>query len=178
MLDTLRVAGTPVQLTWDIFFYTVIIAEFAADYRNGWWIPYRIVCTVLQDEASITTSIVQSLMDAVLADIGWATELAASASVDLSALAPALAASNTTTRGTDNYCTAVNALTSAQSTLGASVNTANMTICGPNLLAPLSAVDGVNNLLLVADTAGRLGVLTIANAYLARAVVNLCNAST
>lgn len=51
-LDELRVAGIALPLTWDIFFYTVLIADFYADYRNGWWIPYHIICTVVRDEAS------------------------------------------------------------------------------------------------------------------------------
>jgi hypothetical protein len=51
-LDQLRVAGTALPLTWDVLFYTVLISNFYADYRNGWWIPYQIVCTVLRDEAS------------------------------------------------------------------------------------------------------------------------------
>ncbi len=48
ILDELRASGLTLPLTWDVFFYTVMISEFHADYRNGWWIPYQITCTVLQ----------------------------------------------------------------------------------------------------------------------------------
>ena len=34
-LDELRVAGIALPLTWDVLFYTVLIAEFRADYCNG-----------------------------------------------------------------------------------------------------------------------------------------------
>lgn len=178
MLDALRVAGTPLQLNWDVFFYTVLIAEFTADYRNGWWIPYRIVCTVLQDEASILTSAAVSLTAAVFGDIGSATELAANASVDLSVLPTALAAANTATRGTESYGTSMNRLDSARSMIGASVNDANGTICTSSLVAPSSAQQGVDTLLFATDAMGQLATLTLANSYLARATVNLSNASS
>ena len=91
-LDELRVAGIALPLTWDVLFYTVLIAEFRADYCNGWWIPYRIVCTVLQDEASALLQPVVSLATAALADIGAAAGYASDTGVDLSPLQTALAA--------------------------------------------------------------------------------------
>ena len=103
-LDELRVAGIALPLTWDVLFYTVLIAEFRADYRNGWWIPYRIVCTVLQDEASALLQPVVSLATAALADIGAAAGYASDTGVDLSPLQTALAAPGATTRGHFSLC--------------------------------------------------------------------------
>ena len=40
-IDEMRVAGFSIPLTWDVFFYNVIIKKFEADYHSGWWIPYR-----------------------------------------------------------------------------------------------------------------------------------------
>src|SRR4051812_20099813 len=41
-LDELRSAGVMLPLTWDIFYYTVLISDFHADYRNGSWNPYSL----------------------------------------------------------------------------------------------------------------------------------------
>ena len=86
-----------------MLFYTVLISEFRADYRNGWWIPYRIVCTVLQDEASALLHRSISLATAALADIGARCQRCRSAGIDLSPLQTALAAPGATTRGTSAY---------------------------------------------------------------------------
>ena len=42
LLDELRVSGATLPLTWDVFFYNVVIRDFQADYRNGYWIPFRL----------------------------------------------------------------------------------------------------------------------------------------
>src|SRR5487761_1980122 len=38
-LDELRASGIMVPLTWDVFFYTVVVEEFLASYQNDTWIP-------------------------------------------------------------------------------------------------------------------------------------------
>ena len=59
LLDTLRVAGATLPLAWDAFTYSVVIENFEADYRSPWWIPYRLTCSVLRDEAAaLVTDIV------------------------------------------------------------------------------------------------------------------------
>ena len=177
-LDTLRVAGIPLQLTWDVFFYTVLIAEFSADYQNGWWIPYRIACVVVQDEASIVLSLAQSLTATTLADIGSASGLAATVGVNLSALGATMAMPNATIRGTDSYGAASIELANARSMLNASICTADTTINNCNLATSGSAQDGARNLLLGTAAVGQLSASTLADSYLARAALNLNNAST
>ena len=107
-LDQLRVAGIALPLTWDVLFYTVLISEFQASYRSSWWIPYRIVCTVLRDEASELIQFAASLATTALADIGTASGYAIDMRVDLSPLQAALAAPGATTRGTAAYAAAQN----------------------------------------------------------------------
>lgn len=177
-LDTLRVAGIPLQLTWDVFFYSVIIAEFSADYRNGWWIPYRIACIVLQDEASILLPVIPSLAATALADIAAATSLALTAGVNLSALAPTMAIPDAAVRGTEGYSATLNGLAYAQNALDESITIANTTMIGCNLASPSSAQDGASNLLVSTAAIGQLSAFMLANSYLARASVNLNNAST
>src|SRR5438105_1927567 len=50
LLDQLRVDGQVLDLTWDVYFYSVVIRSFQANYRSAWWIPYHLCCTVVRDE--------------------------------------------------------------------------------------------------------------------------------
>ena len=48
-IDTLRIMGQPLDLIWNTFLYLVAIENFEAEYRNQWWIPYKIHCSVLSN---------------------------------------------------------------------------------------------------------------------------------
>ena len=177
-LDELRVAGIALPLTWDVLFYTVLISEFHADYRNGRWIPYRIVCTVLRDEASALLQTGVSLAAAALADIGTAASYASGSGVDLTPLQSAVAVVGATTSGTSAYTAAQLALAEAQSLIGASVNAANTTLTTTRVADADSAQSGVAGLLAVTDATGQLSSLTVADTYVRRTAANLMNAST
>ena len=177
-LDELRVAGIALPLTWDVLFYTVLIAEFRADYRNGWWIPYRIVCTVLQDEASALLQPVISLVTAALADIGTAAGYATDAGVDLSPLQIALAAPGATTRGTSAFTIAQSCLTAAQFSIATSIEVADATLAATSLANAGSAQAGVARLSAATEASGQLTSLVSARAYIRRTSINLANAST
>jgi hypothetical protein len=177
-LDELRVAGIALPLTWDVLFYTVLISEFQASYRNGWWIPYRIVCTVLRDEASALVQLVASLATTALADIGAASGYALDAGVDLSPLQAALAAPGATTRGTAAYSTAQNCLVGTKASIGTSISVANGTLVGATVADAGSAEAGVAGLLAATDSAGQLSSLVSAGSYINRTENNLTNAST
>jgi hypothetical protein len=177
-LDELRVAGIALPLTWDVLFYTVLIAEFHADYRNGSWIPYRIVCTVLRDEASALLQTVVSLATAALADIGTAAGHASDAGVDLTALQLAIAAPGATTCGTSAYTAAQSSLADARSSFGNSINAADATLATASVTDADSAQSGVAGLLAATDATGQLSSLTLADAYVRRTAANLMNAST
>jgi hypothetical protein len=177
-LDELRVAGIALPLTWDVFFYTVLIAEFRADYRSGWWIPYRIVCTVLQDEASVLLEQAVSLAASALMDAGAAASYASGAGVDLSPVQVALGAPGATTRGTAAYTAAQASLVQGQSSLDGSMDAANDTLGNIDFASVASAQDGVAALGAAAEASGQLTALTTANAYLQRTATNLNNAST
>ena len=154
-LDELRVAGAALPLTWDVLFYTVLISEFRADYRTSWWIPYRIVCTVLQDEASTLTQPTASLTAAALSDIGTAAGYASDAGVDLSLLQTAISTPGATTRGTAAYTAAQSCLVGAQSSVGNSIEAAATTLAGISVADSGSAQAGTANLLAATDATGR-----------------------
>ena len=83
-LDVLRAQGLPLPLTWDVFFYMVVIRSFEADYRSGWWIPYRIACTVVRDEAGALIDAGISLATSAVSDVASAVGQALTGGLDLS----------------------------------------------------------------------------------------------
>ena len=65
LLDGLRGDGGVWPLTWEAFFYSVVVAEFRADFTRTNWIPYRIACTVLRDEVAAGIDAAVSLLGEV-----------------------------------------------------------------------------------------------------------------
>lgn len=164
LVDTLRAGGGVLPLTWDAFFYSVVIARFEADFTRENWIPYKISCTVLRDEAATAIDTVLSLADSAVADLAAAAGF--TLPVDLTATTAALAVSGATTAGTASYAAARSSLTATGATLNASVSQ------GEAIL--LAASDpGV-----AADAAGSLAQLANARCYVQRAATNLANASS
>jgi hypothetical protein len=158
LLDVLRVAGETLPLAWDAFIYTVIVESFEADYRSPWWVPYRLSCTVLRDEAvSLTTAAIE-LAPTLSADLLSAGSFAATASA-------AIGVSGATTVGTT-------ANAAAQASLGATLASIDTQI------AFNTAAMQSSDLSATVSAAGLLAQLTAARAYTARAARNLSSAST
>ena len=177
-VDELRADGLPLELTWDVFFYTVVIADFRADYTNRWWIPFSVTCTVLRDEASALIQSAASLATAGTADIIAAVNQASNAGIDLLSLQTVLTTTGATIRGTAAYTAARSGLVSAQASIDSAIITAGIALSNLNLGDPGSADDGATELLLATSTAGRLSSLTIAGAFVRRIAINLSDAST
>lgn len=179
LLDELRASGAPLPLTWDVFFYSVVIHDFQADYQNGFWIPYRLCCTVLRDEASALIETAVSLAGSVLADVGAAAGLAASG-IDLSGPQTALADPLAMTRDTGAYNQASVSLAATQSAMDGSITGEGATLAraGTTLSITSDPVAGSAALTSATGAAGQLGALTAARGYVGRAAVNLANAGT
>ncbi len=162
ILDALRIAGVALPLAWDAFLYTVVIESFEADYRSPWWIPYRLTCSVLRDEAAIPVGPILSLVASLAADVAQA-----GAYIDISSPAASLANPAATTAGT-----AANANATAQSAFAGSTASLDSSIAatGPALNTP--------DLLVATAAAAQLARLTAARGYMARANRNLAQAST
>ena len=158
LLDALRVAGAALPLAWDAFFYTVIVETFEADYRSPWWIPYRISCAVLRDEAAAVVTAVTELAPAISADLLSAGSFATAASA-------AVSLPGATTAGTAAYAAAQSSLASTLTSIDGQISTAE-----PGLQA--------GDLSDAVASAGLLAQLTAARAYTARASRNLADAST
>jgi hypothetical protein len=158
ILDTLRVAGLQLLLSWDAFLYTVVIESFEADYRSPWWIPYRLSCAVVRDEAA-------AVIGALVSDALAITDDLASAGSFATAATAAVSAPGATTVGTAAYSAATASLTAAVGGIDSQIASAEPAI-------------SANDVPTAAAACGQLAQLTAARAYVARATRNLASAST
>ena len=177
-LDELRASGTPLPLTWDVFYYTVILTHFEAQYQSSWWIPFRIICTVLRDEAAALLSTVVSLADSLVSDLTAAASAATGGGVDLTAALSTVSAPDATSWGSSGYMAAQTSLGGAQATLSQSLGTAEAALAGSGFGSVSSPSAGVASLNAATSAAQQLGALTTARAYVGRASLNLANAGT
>ena len=106
--------------------------------------------------------------------------MAGGAGVDLSGAQASITAPSALTRGTSAYSAAQASLIAGRSTLdgnignvGASLMSAAQSVTGAQ--TALDGVAGINN---ASASAGQLGLLTSARAYVGRAATNLANASS
>jgi hypothetical protein len=176
-LNDLRSAGVPLALTWDTFFYTVLITELQVDYQNGRWIPYRIVCTVLQDEASITPNIPISLIDIISADMDAAASYGSDAALNMSVLQNALSGPGAMYFGTQTSATTQALLVAIQATIRVAMRKADDIIQSSDLTLGNAAQDGATVLVGATDAMGQLSSLVTVSSYVSRLMVNLMNAS-
>jgi hypothetical protein len=177
-LDELRAAGLPLPLTWDVFFYSVVIENFEADYRNDHWIPYCISCTVIRDEAAALVETGISLAASALADVSTAISSAAVGGIDLSAAQEAIGLPGATTSGTTAFSEAQSSLADARSTLGDGLDASGAALSSAGSAEAPTANAGIANLSQATEAAGQQSQFTLARSYLGRAAVNLTNAST
>ena len=178
LLDEMRASGALLPLTWDVFFYTVVIAQFQADYTMNNWIPYKIICTVLRDEASALIESALSLGATLLNDVGTAIGQAASAGIDLSSLQTTLSDPSATVRDTSAYGGAQTGLASAQSSLLGAIMGPAAVLLSSLVTLPGKATSGIASLSTSVSAAQQVSQLSVAQAYVGRAATNLANAST
>ena len=159
LLDLMRAQGAVLALAWDAFAYLVLIARFAAEYERPNWVPYRIACTVLQDQTQPAVAAAAPLAALLAGDLGAAAPAVATAAV------AAVAAAGATTPGTEAYTAAVAAVGAAQAG-----SVAARAAAGAALLA---AADPA----VAAEAAGTLAQSADAQGFLGRAAANLAAAT-
>ena len=160
LLDVLRIGGLPLPLSWDAFFYSVLISELHLDYSNPWWIPYQISCTVLLDATIVVAEVAATVATAISQDL-----TSAAGYFDVTSLQTMLGISGATTQGTTNYNVAMAALMSASTSINTQIATAG-------------SVTSANDVTTAVAGAGQLARLTAARGYVARSALNLANASS
>jgi hypothetical protein len=160
MLDAMRAAGGELNLAWDAFCYRVIIEHLALDFRNPWWIPYRISCAVVMDLAQNVPVPSTDLADSILNDL-----TSASAFFDVSAAISATSASDVLTQGNADYAAATIALSNAGTAISQGISTAQAAFESSDLATVVSA-------------SGQLAQLCAAQGYVGRSVANLLDAGS
>lgn len=175
-LDELRALGMVLPLTWDVFTYSVVIREFTAQYERPGWIPFRITCTVLRDEAAALIEAPLALAGSMLGDFSAATAL--TAGLGLAAIGAALSASNTaiaapgaTQRGTATYTATVTHVATARDAIAAAIRTVEIDFD----VDTVTTTTRLNHSVAALES---LSALAAARAYTGRAAANLANAST
>jgi len=167
-LDELRALGTVLALTWDVLTYSVVIKAFTAQYQRAEWIPYRIACTVLRDEAAALVEVPLSLATSLLGDFSIAAAAALAGGVDLAVATAAMNAPDATRQGTAAHAGAAAGLAIARTRINTAIAATDATI-NPDILADATAL---------ADTdvaMERLAQLAQARAFTGRAATNLAN---
>lgn len=178
VLDEMRVSGEIYPLCWDVFLYSVVIRRFEADYRTGWWIPYRMTCAVLRDEASALIEAIASAAESVLGDVASAEVYTATAGVDVSGTSALLDQPNATTLGTSAYSAATVALAQTNSSLDNATGAASVALSGATVVTAGGPIPAIPILNAAVSTAGQLSAAVTARSYFGRAARNLANVST
>jgi hypothetical protein len=162
LIDLMRAEGGVWPLTWDAFFYSVIVSRFEADFARPNWIPYRVTCTVLRDEAQALLEEAVSLIGGVAADLASAS----GGGIDLTTANSSVAVSGAGVRGTGAYSAAVQTVTFASASADATVSAAE------------TALQSATGLSGMTSAAGTLAQAADARGFIRRAAANLANAST
>jgi hypothetical protein len=159
MLDAMRAAGDVLPLSWDQFFYSVVIARLQLDYTSPWWIEYRITCKVLLDEAQADGALVVSAAGEIAADLA-----SAGLYVNVTAALAATSATGALTSGTSAAAAAAATLSAAQGTISQKIVGAEAGL-------------GSSDLATAVRASGTLAQLCSAQGYVGRAMANLAEAN-
>lgn len=159
LLDLLRAQGPALPLAWESFCYVVIIAQFEAHYEHSNWVPFRITCKVIRDEAQAAIASAVSLTARLLSD------LAAASAVDSTGAVAALGVSGATAPGTTAYASANGVLSTLARTISVRMASANSVLAATPDVASATT------------SAGHLATLADARSYISRARTNLANAA-
>jgi len=155
-LDVARAAGDVLTLSWDQFYYNVVIAEFAADYEKSWWIPFAIRCVVVTDDVEADAAPAAYLISN---DLAVVSSLLGQAGISLSGL------TNPTADG----------LVAAQGVILAGIASTGVTLDG-GVAALANAADAATGIRAVNQISGAsesLAALSDMSGYVGRAAGNL-----
>ena len=170
-VDSLRISGEPVWLSWGNFRHAVIVQMLHAQYRSPWWIQFRINCvaaTVLVGSQSSLTM----LAGLLASDMQNAAAAATLAGFGIGAVQTALAGRQTLIPGTSDQASATDAVTCALTGIDQTIlNTSTLT-ASPDGLSDTPPAAASAFLARVA-ACGSLAGSVATRGYLARIGANL-----
>lgn len=147
LLDWMCAAGGTWTLAWDAFAYTVVIRHFAAAYERPGWVPYYLVCTVVDDPVLLVASLAFDAGAAAAADLAQAGD-----SFDVAAVRDLLLTPDATRPGGGAFVSAMAALEVLRATADGSVDEAGSALLGAS--DPVSAASAAGTLARAADARG------------------------
>jgi hypothetical protein len=186
-VDQMRIGGQVYPLIFAGRYYDVVIADFHADQRKPWHVPYHITCTVLRDGSNPAAN-APSLLSQVLNDVITAEQifsnalaLATAAIVVVNALlgsAPAIIS------GTARAAAIAQALANTQAEINAAQATADATIAtltaasvnAGTVLGATAAPAAIAALVAAAQAAQDAAAAAAMAAYVNRAARNVSEA--
>lgn len=161
VLDAARALGTTLPLVWDSFFYTVIIANFKAEYRKSTLIPFSINCVVVNDPIASVAIAAESVATLVANDLAAAAGMSGQAGVSVAGL------STTSLVGYSAVQNELSSLTSSD---------------GLTLISAVSVMDNANDTNVgiaafgqIESTSAQLAAATNMTGYVNRAAVNVAS---
>jgi hypothetical protein len=165
-LDSLRITGTTVPLTWRSFRYLVVVKTLLAEYKNPWWISYDVRCVVVNQTIAQAADV--SLIAATIAaDVLAAGAGLAATAGDLDGLSRAVNAAGALTAGTAANAQALNAtgkvLNDIDSQIG--VQTATLSVTDEGYANASAASSSFSRQL---QSAGTLALTVNARSYVSR----------
>lgn len=192
-MDSLRQAGQPIQFAFGTYSFTVVVSEFLANYERSNWIPYSVTVTPLQDNAASLTGQTPSLLDSLNSDInsaagfdltGDVASLASDAQSAISFAQPLVNAAGALGLKTSAWTSALSAVNTASTAIGAVQAASEGTIGGfvagavtaGNMLGvPVQQAGAALGAL--AGAASALANSSVAAGFMGRTAKNLSNAS-
>ena len=159
LLDTARALGAQLPLVWQGFYYLVVIAGFAAEYRKPNLIPFSITCVVVTDPLAAAANAVAPLANLVSGDLAAAAALSGQAGISAAALSAASLAALGVTQA---------AIATAMTASGAVLDGAVA-----SLGSAMTPVMGMKALGQIGSSTGQLAALSGMSGYVNRAVTNL-----
>lgn len=175
-LDTLRMAGRKVTLTWADFSRQVVIKTFRPDYsRSGTLVPYRITCVVVTKPSTAASK--PTLLGQLGSDISSSLGLPAllpQATQALQLAQAALPIGSLLTGGSPAFIALSGVVGSAQGAVGAAQSLADTQLAGVASAAPPGQIfGGAAGLLSASAAQDALASATGAAGYIGRVTKNL-----
>ncbi len=158
LLDGLRLLAAELQLSWDVFAYTVIIERFEAEYTNPWWIPYHLTCKIVQDPVEALIALGATLVSQVASDLAVAAGF-----ISFGAAQSAIGAPGVEVQGSAANIAAIGAISSGQQAIEAQMSATGSLLDDGSLGESVSAC-------------GTLADLGVARGYAGRAAATLSTA--
>jgi hypothetical protein len=160
-LDAERASGTAMKLVWGDYFYIVVVAEFAADYRQSNLIPFAVSCVVVESPAMMGAALETTVANLVTADLLAAMGLSGQAGISAAGLGTAALAPYAVT----------------QALLGSAITAGGQTLMAraAGFNGASDAYAGVAALGGIVGASARLAAQTAMGGYVARAAVNVAD---